>query len=318
MITSDDRVIGVMIVSRKQKQQFSKPIKQLLSLLATQTAIAMNRAERFEEIEKRNRQLRNLGDACTAVTKATLAGLQATLDRIAEAAVDCVSDREGGGVLATVQRHDAGRRKLSFAALCCPQDDHENLRIQHGAERDVRETVPGNYRCGITVRSVLIRRLQNVPDVRKDTDYEVFHTKTRSELDVPLIDGDAVLGVLNVESSRTSAFDENDERTLTSLGELAVATIKNIRQYGDLSTAEQLVESGRALAARMVDLAYTRHHGPRRANFIAHRITKVQEMLENKRDRRYVEVELVLSCRNSRRITCVVEISFSVEFSGLS
>lgn len=80
---------------------------------------------------------------------------------------------------------------------------------------------------GITGRTVATGQTQTVPDVTRDPAYVEINSNTRSEICVPLKAGYRVIGFLNVESARLSAFGEPDERMLTILaGQLATALEK--------------------------------------------------------------------------------------------
>ena len=65
---------------------------------------------------------------------------------------------------------------------------------------------------------------------------------TRSELAVPILAGDQVVGVLNVESSELDSFDETDLSTFQTLGKTLGMAIENARlfqQTGDLAVLDE-------------------------------------------------------------------------------
>jgi signal transduction histidine kinase len=79
-----------------------------------------------------------------------------------------------------------------------------------------------------------------VNDVRQDARYLLTVEQTRSELAVPLLAADRLVGVMNVESSRLNAFSPDDERLLQTLaGQLAVL-IENARLHEE--TQQRLAE----------------------------------------------------------------------------
>jgi len=67
--------------------------------------------------------------------------------------------------------------------------------------------------------------------VAEDPRYIVFSSNTRSELAVPLIYRNELLGVLNVESEIVDAYTENDEEMLGTLGGSLAAIIANARLF---------------------------------------------------------------------------------------
>ncbi|MBN1993666.1 MAG: GAF domain-containing protein [Anaerolineae bacterium] len=77
-----------------------------------------------------------------------------------------------------------------------------------------------------------------LPDVRKAKHYYELMTDTQSELCVPVILNGQVVAVLNAESPRLNAFDENDLRLFVAIAaELAVA-LENARLFEEIRAAE--------------------------------------------------------------------------------
>jgi sigma-B regulation protein RsbU (phosphoserine phosphatase) len=68
-----------------------------------------------------------------------------------------------------------------------------------------------------------------VDDVTAEPRYIEGSPNTRSELAVPLMYRNEVLGVLNVESELPGAYTENDEEMLATLGGSLAAIIANAR-----------------------------------------------------------------------------------------
>jgi GAF domain-containing protein len=65
-----------------------------------------------------------------------------------------------------------------------------------------------------------------VPDVRKDTRYLTCSVSIQSEIVVPVRHGGAVIAVLDVDSDKLAAFDDDDRRFLESLVEKAAPYLK--------------------------------------------------------------------------------------------
>lgn len=68
--------------------------------------------------------------------------------------------------------------------------------------------------CGAAART---RTTQLVPDVEQFPGHIACSSTTRSEIVVPVLAGDRVLAVLDVDSDLPAAFDERDQRHLESL-----------------------------------------------------------------------------------------------------
>lgn len=77
---------------------------------------------------------------------------------------------------------------------------------------------------GASGKVVMNRRALRLDDVSRVPYYVEISKNTRSELCTPIISGAKILGVLNVESKKTNAFTERDERLLNTVSsELANA-----------------------------------------------------------------------------------------------
>ncbi|MBM3265433.1 MAG: SpoIIE family protein phosphatase, partial [candidate division Zixibacteria bacterium] len=79
-----------------------------------------------------------------------------------------------------------------------------------------------------------------VPDVRKDPRYADLRPETRSEMAVPLIQGDEVIGVFNIESDLLDAYDERDQALLEAFASQATIAIQNARLYQESRRGRQL------------------------------------------------------------------------------
>ncbi|MBN2003882.1 MAG: GAF domain-containing protein [Anaerolineae bacterium] len=70
-----------------------------------------------------------------------------------------------------------------------------------------------------------------VPDVLLDERYVSASPAIRSELAIPLLSGDELLGVFNLESDVVNAFDEGDVRLMESLAHQITVALVNVRLF---------------------------------------------------------------------------------------
>lgn len=84
---------------------------------------------------------------------------------------------------------------------------------------------------GITGASVAKKRPVYAPDVSKDTRYVSSARSTRSELAIPLMLGDQVVGVLDCQSDRLDHFDRETIDLLTLFSTQASIALQNARLY---------------------------------------------------------------------------------------
>jgi phosphoserine phosphatase RsbU/P len=90
-----------------------------------------------------------------------------------------------------------------------------------------------------------------VPDVRKDSRYISGNPETRSELAVPLIYQDKVIGVLDLEHTRRGFFSDDHQRTVTTLAAQVAIAIENARLYEQIARQEKRLERDLALAREL-------------------------------------------------------------------
>jgi PAS domain S-box-containing protein len=110
-----------------------------------------------------------------------------------------------------------------------------SLVAHRGYTKQLRLKLPLYKNKGISLRVVRTEKPVYVPDVRKDKVYVKGGEGTLSELAVPIKIEKKVLGVLNVESKRLAAFDENDKELLEILASHAAIAITNVRRQERLS-----------------------------------------------------------------------------------
>ena len=75
--------------------------------------------------------------------------------------------------------------------------------------------------------------------------------ETRSELCIPLIYKDKVIGVLDIEHTRRGYFNEDHVRTMTTLAAQVAIAIENATLYERIARQEKRLEQDLALAREL-------------------------------------------------------------------
>jgi sigma-B regulation protein RsbU (phosphoserine phosphatase) len=101
---------------------------------------------------------------------------------------------------------------------------------------------------GLVGAAVREWRSIKVPDVNKDPRYLPMNEETRSELVVPLFYKGRIIGVLDLEHTRTHFFTDEHERVLTTLAAQVAIAIENARLYQAVRTQERQLERDIAMA----------------------------------------------------------------------
>jgi phosphoserine phosphatase RsbU/P len=95
---------------------------------------------------------------------------------------------------------------------------------------------------GLTGAAAESREVVRVHDTAKDPRYIASHSDIRSEVAVPLIVQDRVVGVMDLESDRVGYFSDDHVRTLALLAPQVANSVENARLYAALAQRERRME----------------------------------------------------------------------------
>src|SRR5947209_7026328 len=126
--------------------------------------------------------------------------------------------------------------------------DIESLQPDHFTE-ELKHDVPLGK--GIVGHAAQHKHAVLVPDVSKDARYVLSNPETRSELAVPLIYKDKVIGVLDLEHTRRGFFTDDHKRTVTTLAAQVAIAIENARLYEQIERQEKRLERDLELAREL-------------------------------------------------------------------
>ena len=203
-----DRIVGVLDVQSRHSYAFAEDNLRTLQILADQLAIAVVNTELFAETQEHLAQHRLLHHITTTAASGT------TLDEALQSAVNGLQVTLGGDRV-SILLADREKKTLEVRAAVGYASDVFDLRIPIGA--------------GITGWVAAHRRTLRIHNVLQDARYIQGSPNTRSEMAIPLLYRSELLGVLNVESEQLSAYAENDEELLGTLGGSLAAIIANAR-----------------------------------------------------------------------------------------
>jgi diguanylate cyclase (GGDEF)-like protein len=112
------------------------------------------------------------------------------------------------------------------------------LGAQRGYEHPILEFDP---QFGIIGRVARTRAAVFSPDVSRDPDYAQADPSVVSEISVPLLSDDALLGVLNVESTAAQPLDRDDLALLRTIADRLAASIALGRERQELAERAALL-----------------------------------------------------------------------------
>lgn len=132
---------------------------------------------------------------------------------------------------------DAAEKTLGFeyASILMVEEKMLRLVAHRGYSRALSLELPLDGKEGITLRVVKTGKSVFVPDISKDKAYVLGGEGIRSELAVPIKIRNKILGVLNVESKKLSAFSGEDRKLLEILASHTATAISNLKRQEKLS-----------------------------------------------------------------------------------
>ncbi len=226
-----NRVIGVINIEAVQPHYFNDEHKRLLTLIASRMAVGIENARLHTRTSRQARTLLLLNEIARELT--SILNLDELLKHIAEL-VSRLIDYQMFSILLL----DATEEKLQHRFALRFQ---ENIQIKHD--------IPLGR--GIVGHAAQHKHAVLVPDVSKDPRYIVLNSETRSELAVPLIYKDKVIGVLDLEHTRRGFFTEDHKRTVTTLAAQVAIALENARLYQEIERQEKRLERDLAMARQL-------------------------------------------------------------------
>jgi len=227
-LIAKNRLIGVLDLESEEPAYFRPEHLRLLTITASRIAQAIENARLYARISRQAQTLEVLNEI--AVELASILDLDPLLERV-------------GQLL---------RRLIDYQmfTIMLLDEKGENL-ITRYAWRFGHTSTPTrrlSINEGLVGAAVREWRPINVPDVSKDPRYLAMNPETRSELIVPLFYKGRIIGVLDLEHTRTNFFHEEQVRILTTLAAQVAISIENARLYQAVRRQERQLERDIAMA----------------------------------------------------------------------
>lgn len=226
-----NRLIGVIDIEARQTGYFTEEHKRLLTLIASRMAVGIENARLHTRITRQARTLLLLNEIARELT--SILNLDELLKRIAELLRRLI-DYQMFSILLLNQTGEKLQHRFS-------QRFEERLHLKHD--------IPLGR--GVVGYAAQAKEAVLVPDVSKSPRYIATNPETRSELAVPLIYQEKVIGVLDLEHTRRGYFTEDHKRTLTTLAAQLAIAIENARLYEQIARQESRLERDLALAREL-------------------------------------------------------------------
>lgn len=233
VLVREHKIVGVLTIESAEANYFTREHERVLNVLGNHLAIALEHARVYDELRQRTRELRTLIEIGHEITSIL------DLDRLLQAIAPLLG------------------RVINYEFLLVGLIDEEagefvwHVEYGYGVEKCERAN-RSKLSQGVVGRAVRERRTQIVGDVLRDSDYFVTDSwrdqGQRSEIAVPLIYEEKVIGVVALEHRRANAFNEYHARILENIANPLSIALVNARLYAQHVAREQSLEKEILLA----------------------------------------------------------------------
>ncbi len=227
-LIAKNRLIGVMDLESEQAGYFRPEHLHLLILTASRIAQAIENARLYARVSRQAQTLTVLNEISAELT--SILDLDPLLARVGQLLRRLIDYQ----MFSIMLLDSKGETLITRYAW--------RFGYAHAPLRRIPIT------SGLVGAAVREWRPINVPDVNKDPRYLPMNPETRSELIVPLFHKGRIIGVLDLEHTRTGFFNEEHARTLTTMAAQVAIAIENARLYQAVRRQEQQLERDIAMA----------------------------------------------------------------------
>ncbi len=230
-LITNNRVIGVIDLEARHPGYFNEEHMRLLTLIASRMAAGIENAQLYTRTTKQARILLLLNEIARELS--SILNLDELFGRIAELL----------------------RRLIDYQMFSILLLDSSGQMLQHrfslrfNEKAHMKNDIPLGR--GLVGYAAETRHAVLVADVSKDPRYIEGNPETKSELAVPLIYKDKVIGVLDLEHTRRAFFTEDHRRTMMTLAAQVAIAIENARLYEEIARQERRLERDLSLAREL-------------------------------------------------------------------
>jgi PAS domain S-box-containing protein len=213
----------IEIYDKSPDRSFSTDDIQLCQILATQTTVAMERAQLFEETRQRLSEVSTLYTMAQDITS-TL-DLQGILDAIVISLRHVVSCRG-----------------------CCiflldPSEQKLEIKAADGLKPQWKEMAKLNIGEGAAGKAVAQKQTIYIPDTHKESEFIFFDKEVRSLMVIPLMSQGEIIGTINLDDNKPNTFGPAQEQLLTIAAAQAGITIENARLFAKVAAEQQQTQA---------------------------------------------------------------------------
>jgi sigma-B regulation protein RsbU (phosphoserine phosphatase) len=224
------RVVGVIDIQATRLDAFSEPEVGLVELTASRMAMAIDNARLYRRVVRQNRTLRTL--VSVAQEFSSNLDLDLLLRSISEQL----------------------RKLINYDAFSIMRVEESQAVLRDYLSVRYDQRVPmDNVPLGKGIVGTVAEQGQPVlvPDTSQDQRYIPWDEGIRSEVAVPLIVRNRVIGVLDLESEQVNYFTEEHVRTLSLLAPQIAAALENAQLYKQVAENQGRMQADLRAARRL-------------------------------------------------------------------
>ncbi len=228
-LRSREAVIGVLDIQHNVPDAFSDDAQQLFQTLADQLGVTFENVRLLTDAEERARDL----------------------SAVAQVGTEAASTLDVTQLLRRVSRLTRDNFGLYHAHIYLKDDDAQAMVLAGGAGEagllmmEAGHRIPFNVDRSIVMQAVHTERTVKVDDVTDAPDHlpNELLPNTRSEMAVPMIVGNTLVGVLDVQSERPAFFNEENARVFGTLASQIAVAVQNARTFQAVQESQNLMQA---------------------------------------------------------------------------
>jgi sigma-B regulation protein RsbU (phosphoserine phosphatase) len=213
-------IIGALEAVNKRTGDFTEDDARLLSALSDQVAIALDNARLHARLIREKREKDLLYEVGVRISSSL------DMEEVMGLILQCLKE--------VVEYHAGG-------VFLVDPDSMEIMRLTaHGYAPGMEDWVKLKFGQGVVGWVARHAEPAIIGDVSKDSRYLSARPSTRSEIVVPLLVGDRIVGLINLENDDLDAFTSEDLDLIRTFGTQAAISIERARLHRELVEKRRL------------------------------------------------------------------------------
>lgn len=242
-------VIGTLGIEEDDDDPLTDEDFEFIQSVSTQVAEALEAARLFEQTQDALSEQERLSTQLETVAQvSTAASTVLEVDTLLQAVVDLTKASFG----------------LYHTHIYLIDNETKNLALRAGADQVGRLMTLEGRQIGLQDESIVARAARSKDgvvenDVRKIVDFlpNPLLPQTRAELAVPLIVGDSIIGVLDLQADQVDFFTEEDVNIHRTLASQVAVAVQNASLFAEqVETSEKLREVDRLKSEFLASMSH--------------------------------------------------------------